>query len=50
MVQLKVAEPLAPVVSEALAVVVKVPAAVGVPEIGPVEEPMDSPDGRPVAE
>src|SRR5215472_16136186 len=48
-VQLKVAEPEAPVVSVAVAVTLPLPAAVGVPEISPVEELMDSPAGSPVA-
>src|SRR6202020_800134 len=48
-VQLKVADPDAPVVSVALTVTDDVPAVVGVPEIRPVEELTDSPAGRPVA-
>ena len=49
-VQLNVAEPDAPVVSVAVTVALPVPAAVGVPEISPVAELMDSPAGSPVAE
>src|SRR5215469_11924906 len=48
-VQLNVAEPDAPVVSFAVTVTLPLPAAVGVPEISPVEELMDSPAGSPVA-
>ncbi len=48
-VQLNEAEPVAPVVSLAVTVTLEVPAAVGVPEIRPEEELMDSPAGRPVA-
>ena len=42
-VQVKLAEPDAPVVSLAVTVTLKVPAAVGVPEIRPVEELIDRP-------
>ena len=49
MVQLKVALPLAPVVSYALNVTLDVAAVVGVPEIRPVVELIDRPAGRPVA-
>ena len=49
-VQLNVAEPDAPVVSLTVTVALPVPAAVGVPEIRPVEELIDSPAGRPVAQ
>ena len=48
-VQLNEAVPLAPVVSLAVTVTDDVPAVVGVPEISPVEELIDSPAGRPVA-
>ena len=48
-VQLNEADPVAPVVSVAVTVTVDVPAVVGVPEISPVEELIDSPAGRPVA-
>jgi hypothetical protein len=48
-VQLNVADPDAPVPSVAVTVTVDVPAVVGVPEISPVEELMDSPAGSPVA-
>src|SRR5258706_12519594 len=48
-VQLNVAEPDAPVVSVAATVTPPLPAVVGVPEISPVEELMDTPAGRPVA-
>ena len=48
-VQVKVADPDAPVVSVAVTVTVDVPAVVGVPEISPDEELMDSPAGSPVA-
>ena len=48
-VQVKEAEPEAPVVSVAVTVTVKVPAAVGVPEIRPVLELIERPVGRPVA-
>ncbi len=48
-VQLNEADPEAPVVSFAVTVTLEVPAVVGVPEIRPVEELMDSPAGRPVA-
>src|SRR5260221_8978974 len=48
-VQVKVAVPDAPVVSVAVTVTVDVPAVVGVPEISPVEELMDSPAGSPAA-
>jgi hypothetical protein len=49
MVQLKVADPDAPVVSVVVTVTVEVPAVVGVPEISPVAELRDSPAGRPAA-
>ena len=49
-VQLNVAEPDAPVPSLAVTVALPVPVAVGVPEISPVEELIDSPAGSPVAE
>src|SRR5258708_5464990 len=49
MVQVNVAEPDAPVPSVAVTVTVEVPAAVGVPEISPVEELADRPAGRPEA-
>jgi hypothetical protein len=45
----KEVEPLAPVVSRAVTVTVELPAAVGVPEMRPEAELMDSPAGRPVA-
>src|SRR3984885_6153683 len=48
-VQVNVAVPFAPVVSVAVTVTDDVPAVVGVPEISPVEELIDSPAGRPVA-
>src|SRR3984957_14285900 len=48
-VQLNEAVPLAPVVSVAVTVTDEVPAVVGVPEISPVEELIDSPAGRPLA-
>src|ERR1700722_2850398 len=48
-VQVKVDEPDAPVPSRAVTVTLLVPAAVGVPEISPVEELIDRPAGRPVA-
>ena len=48
-VQLNEAEPVAPVVSLAVTVTLEVPAVVGVPEIRPVAELIDSPAGRPVA-
>jgi hypothetical protein len=48
-VQLKVAVPAAPVVSVAVTVALVVPAVVGVPEIRPDEELMDSPAGSPLA-
>src|SRR3981081_4419671 len=48
-VQLNVAEPGAPVVSVAVTVTLLLPAVVGVPEISPVEELMDTPAGSPVA-
>ena len=41
--------PVAPVVSLAVTVTLEVPAVVGVPEIRPVVELIDSPAGRPVA-
>src|SRR5581483_1596976 len=49
-VQLKLAEPLAFVVSLAVTVTLEVAAVVGVPEIRPEEELMDRPAGRPLAE
>src|SRR5215469_15145726 len=49
-VQVRVAAPEAPVPSVALTVTVDVAAVVGVPEIRPVEELIDSPAGRPLAE
>ncbi len=49
MVQVKDADPVAPVVSFAVTVTLLVPAVVGVPEIRPVEELIDRPAGRPVA-
>jgi hypothetical protein len=49
-VQLKAADPDAPVVSVAVAVTEYVPAVVGVPLIRPDEELMDRPGGSPVAE
>ena len=49
MVQVKVALPLAPVVSVAVTVTVEVAAVVGVPEIRPVVELIDRPAGSPVA-
>jgi len=48
-VQVKEVDPDAPVVSVAVTVTVDVPAVVGVPEIRPDEELMDSPAGSPVA-
>src|ERR1700684_799849 len=45
-VQVKVDEPDAPVPSRAVTVTLLVPAAVGVPEISPVEELIDRPAGR----
>jgi hypothetical protein len=48
-VQLNEAEPEAPVVSLAVTVTLGVPAVVGVPEIRPDVELIDSPAGRPVA-
>ena len=48
-VQVKLADPEAPVPSRAVTVTVEVAAVVGVPEIRP-EELMASPVGRPVAE
>jgi len=47
-VQVNVVDPLAPVLSRAVTVVVKVPAALGVPEIRPPVE-IDRPAGRPAA-
>jgi hypothetical protein len=49
-VQVKEALPDAPVPSVAVTVTLEFPVAVGVPEISPVEELIDSPAGRPVAE
>src|SRR5690242_11515792 len=48
-VQVKLVEPDALVVSVAVTVTLKVPLALGVPEIRPEEELMDSPVGSPVA-
>ena len=48
MVQVNVAEPLAPVPSVAVTVTVELPAVVGVPEIRPLLL-IDSPAGRPLA-
>src|SRR5215472_16317356 len=48
-VQVNVAEPDAPVVSRAVTVTLPAPVAVGVPEISPVEELMDSSASSPVA-
>ncbi len=48
-VQVNEADPVAPVLSLALTVVVEEPAVVGVPVIRP-DELMDRPAGRPVAE
>jgi hypothetical protein len=48
-VQLNDVDPDAPVVSVAFTVTLDVPAVVGVPEISPVDELIDSPAGRPVA-
>ena len=44
--QVKVAVPVAPVVSVTVTVTLEVPAVVGVPEISPVEELIASPAGR----
>ncbi len=49
-VQLKLVLPAAPVPSVAVTVTLEVPVALGVPEIRPVEELIDRPAGRPVAE
>ena len=49
MVQVKAAVPLAPVPSVTVTVTLEVAAVVGVPEISPVVELIDSPAGRPVA-
>ena len=49
MLQVKVADPDAPVPSFAVTVALYVPAVVGVPEISPVEELTDRPVGRPEA-
>jgi hypothetical protein len=49
-VQENVAEPFAPLASVAVTVTEEVPGAVGVPLIVPVDELIDSPAGRPVAE
>jgi len=46
--QLNAADPDAPVLSLAVTVAVDVPAAVGVPEISPVEELTDRPAGSPL--
>ncbi len=48
-VQVKDADPLAPVGSVAVTVTLLVCAVVGVPEISPVEELIDSPAGSPLA-
>src|SRR5580700_4498925 len=48
-VQVKDADPEAPVVSLAVTVTLLLPAVVGVPEISPVVELIDRPAGRPVA-
>ena len=49
-VQLNEADPDAPVPSVAVTVTEDVPAVVGVPLIRPVEELIDRPAGRPLAE
>jgi len=49
-VQENVAEPFAPLASVAVTVTEEVPGAVGVPLIVPVDELIDSPAGRPVAD
>ncbi len=49
-VQLNEVLPVAPVESVAVTVTEEVPAVVGVPEIRPVEELIDRPAGRPLAE
>ena len=49
MFQANAAEPDAPVVSLTVTVTLALTAAVGVPEITPVEALIDSPAGRPVA-
>ena len=49
MVQVKDADPEAPVVSFAVTVTLFEPAVVGVPEIRPVAELIDRPAGRPAA-
>jgi hypothetical protein len=49
-VQAKLADPEAPVPSVAVTVTLYVPAVVGVPEIRPVDELIDRPGGRPLAE
>ena len=49
-VQVNDADPDAPVVSVAVTVTEDVPAVVGVPLIRPVEELIDRPAGRPLAE
>ena len=48
-VQVNEADPAAPVGSFAVTVTLEVPAVVGVPEISPVAELIDSPAGRPAA-
>src|SRR5438105_6065693 len=48
-VQVKAADPDAPVPSRAVTVTLYVPAVVGVPEIRPVAELTDRPGGRPAA-
>src|SRR6185437_3252906 len=50
MVQVKLVEPEPPAEAVAVAVTEKVPAALGVPEMVPVDEPIDRPVGRPVAD
>ncbi len=47
---MKLAVPVAPVVSVAVTVTLEDPAVVGVPEIVPVEELIDRPVGSPLAE
>src|SRR6516164_1726853 len=48
-VQVKVADPEAPVLSVAVTVTVEAPGVVGLPVISPVEELIERPAGRPVA-
>src|SRR5689334_20792952 len=50
MVKVKEVLPEPPALAVAVAVTLKVPAAVGVPEMVPVEEPIVMPPGRPVAD